>query len=85
MGQHDLTKRAHGRSAELSTGSSGGNMGVDLELLVEILAELKKLNERETSLKLRPIFKPRPEPKPEPEIQKPSFWDRLFRRPLKEQ
>ena len=84
----DLIERASVRAGEISTGTTSvarDNQGIDLELLIEILLELRKLNARETSLKLRPIFKPRPEPesKPEPkstiEPELPSRWRRMRR------
>ena len=78
----DLVERARVRAGEISTGTTSvarDNQGIDLELLVEILLELRKLNARETSLKLRPIFKPRPEPKPAIEPELPGRWRRIRR------
>jgi len=43
----DLVERAHHRAKEISSAVARNNQGIDLELLAEILSELRRLNERE--------------------------------------
>lgn len=43
----ELIGRAHARAAEISAAIARNNQGIDLELLAEILSELRRLNERE--------------------------------------
>ncbi len=53
----DLVERAHHRAKEISSAIARNNQGIDLELLAEILSELRRLNEREEATGLwRGIF-----------------------------
>ena len=47
MSKPNLVERAHDRAAEISAAIARNNQGIDLELLAEILSELRRMNERE--------------------------------------
>ena len=49
LAKSDLVDRAQVRVTDLSSGVALHNRGIDVELLREILIELRRLNEREES------------------------------------